>query len=66
VAQAASGWERRLGFGWHRLGSRRRLKNPEGVGRSIQGDPAAAQPLGGLVGVGVEELLELLGGQGTD
>jgi hypothetical protein len=66
VAQAASGWERRLGFGWHRLGSRRRPKNPEGVGRSIQGGPAAAQPLDGPVGVGVEELLELLGGQGTD
>jgi hypothetical protein len=32
----------------------------------VQGGPAAAQQLGGLVGVDVEELLELVGGQGTD
>jgi hypothetical protein len=36
------------------------------VARSIQRGPAAAQRLCGLVGVGVEELLELFGGEGTD
>jgi hypothetical protein len=36
------------------------------VARSIQGGPAAAQQLGGLVGVGVEEVLELFGGEGAD
>jgi hypothetical protein len=34
--------------------------------RWVQGGPAAAQPLGGLVLVGVQEPLELLGGQGAD
>jgi hypothetical protein len=33
---------------------------------SIRRSPAAAQHLGGLVGVGVEELLELFGGEGAD
>jgi hypothetical protein len=32
----------------------------------VQGGPAAAQQSGGLVGVGVQEPLELLGGQGPD
>jgi len=36
------------------------------VAPSIQRGPAAAQQLGGLVGVGIKELLELFGGQGTD
>jgi hypothetical protein len=34
------------------------------VPRWVQGGPAAAQQLGGLAGVGVQESLELLGGQG--
>jgi hypothetical protein len=60
------GWEHRLGFGWRRLRSRRGSGNLERVPRSIQRGPAATQHLGGLVGVGVEELLELLDGQATD
>jgi hypothetical protein len=38
--------------------------NPEGAPRWIEGTPAAAQPLGGLAGVSVQEPLELLGAQG--
>jgi hypothetical protein len=38
---------------------------PEGAPQWVEGSPAAAQPLGGLVGVGVQEPLELLGGQGS-
>jgi hypothetical protein len=36
------------------------------VPRWVQGGPAAAQQLGRLVVVGVQEPLELLGGQGPD
>jgi hypothetical protein len=36
------------------------------VPRWVQGGPAAAQQLGGLAMVGVQEPLELLGGQGTN
>jgi hypothetical protein len=32
----------------------------------VKGGPAAAQQLGRLIGVGVQEALELLGGQGAD
>ena len=42
---------------------RRGPGNPEGVPRWVQGGPAAAQQLGGLAGVGVQEPLELLGVQ---
>jgi hypothetical protein len=38
--------------------------NPKGAPRWVQGTPAAAHALGGLVGVDVQEPLELLGGQG--
>jgi hypothetical protein len=34
--------------------------------RVVEGGPAGAQQLDGLVGVGVQEPLELLGGQGAD
>jgi hypothetical protein len=34
--------------------------------RWVQGGPAAAQQLGGLVVVGIQESLELLGCQGAD
>jgi hypothetical protein len=55
--------DRRLRFGGLRLSSWRGSGIPEPVVGWIEGGPAAAQPLGGLVLVGVEELLELLGGQ---
>jgi hypothetical protein len=45
---------------------RRGPGNPEGVPRWIEVSPAAAQQLGGLAVVGVQEPLELLGGQGPD
>jgi hypothetical protein len=47
---------------WQRRG-RRGLGNHEGISRWIKGGPAAAQELGGLAGVGVQEPLELLGVQ---
>jgi hypothetical protein len=54
---------RRLGFGGLRLSPWRGPGIPEPVVGWIEGGPAAAQPLGGLALVSVEELLELLGGQ---
>jgi hypothetical protein len=50
----------RCGRGWWGRGT------PDGVPRWVQGGPAAAQQLGRLVVVGVQEPLELLGGQGAD
>jgi hypothetical protein len=69
VAQTASGllgWEHRLGLGWCRLGSRRGSGRLERVAQSIQGGPAAAQRVGELVGLGVQEPLELFSGQGAN
>jgi hypothetical protein len=40
--------------------------DPEGVHWWLKVGPAAAQQLGGLVVVGVQEPLELLGGQGPN
>jgi hypothetical protein len=53
--------------GRHRRGpGRRRPGNPDGVPWWVQGGPAAAQELGGLVGVDLHEPLELLGIQFPD
>jgi len=38
--------------------------NPKGAPRWLQGTPAAPEALGGLVGVDIQEPLELLGAQG--
>jgi hypothetical protein len=50
---------------WRRRGRRGR-GTPAAVLRWVEGGPAAAQQLGGLIGVDVQEPLELLGGQGAD
>ena len=63
AAEAAGGWPGR--HHWLRLG-RRGPGTPEGLGWWVQGGPAAAQQLGGLALLGVQESLELLGGQGPD
>ena len=55
----------RLGRHWHGRGWRG-PGTPEGVPWWVEGGPAAAQQPGGLAGVGVQEPLELLAGQGTD
>jgi hypothetical protein len=67
TARAASdrlGRDRRVGFGARRLSCLSGPGTPGRVYRWVQGGPAAAQPLDGLASVGIEEVLELLGGQG--
>jgi hypothetical protein len=69
AAQAAGdrlGRNRRLGSAGLTLSPQRGPGDPEGVPRSVEKGPAAAQQLGGLAGVGVQEPLELLGGQSTN
>jgi len=52
--------------GWGSGGAGLARGGVEGTVRGCPGGSRAAQPLGGLASVDVEELLELLGGQGTD
>jgi hypothetical protein len=64
----AAGASEAAGDRGRRRGGRGRggLGTPEGVLQWVQGGPAAAQQLGGLVDVGVQEPLELLGVQLPD